>query len=899
MAREKRTVVTPLREEREKRGWTLDFLHACLCALIEDRHKIPISLRQLESWERGEHLPHPYWRQKLCTVYQKSALDLGLVRQTSPQKEAFSPRDERSARRIYLQRIAERYGVIQLPIGPVQGFSLQAVFQPLRLVQAPPGDQYGFPELGSSQAGKRPKMPGENQADSFSLPPASDNEPLIAENGNEALKMSVSRRILVLGGPGTGKSTLLKYFVGSRAQEALQNEQAPFPVFISLPELGKSQKTVKSYLLAMLQDMLIEDAFLEVLWEKIQHGQAFLCLDSLDEVVTDQANMIQKINAFVSSLHPQATCVISSRFTDFKRGQFLSSRVVEWELLPLDYSRGQLLAQRLLPELQQRMLQAGTPDPRTFLKNLEMHPRIAAWGKNPLLLSLAAILYVRQGRLPESRQELYLQVIDTIIEMREARLEWRLTLREVVGALAYKLFTEQKGSTFSITDLIFLLRQIRQERGESWLVEDIARLVRNVGLIEAVGQGNFRFLHQTFQEYLAGYSVALLPPARADREMNRLVEQIHAPFCRQILIELAHVVNQENSPLEYTLYQKIIRQYQQAKMGLLADQNSEQLPLHSALSEGCDSVLQAVVDIWDTHYCTTLEAGSPDRKEDGELASSLAWIFERNPRPVAVPALVVGLSLYQKKARFIGALGEVGTDEAKEALYLFTVEQLAHCTDPPLLRYLASALGQARVEQAIPSLQEIKDRQDFDIETRFEAHHALRLMGQESVFDEQSYYQIERIVQALTLEDEQHRPSDWRRVVKMAHWLQTNYQRTQALHVHYLAILRALEQTLDHVMSSARQVTVSALGELGNSSTFTLLLGRLENHAEQAYDVAHLMLEALERLVLRQQVDITREQWGQSCTTIQHHYPALGEEIARTQMHVQIILEEISPKEAE
>jgi hypothetical protein len=246
--------------------------------------------------------------------------------------------------------------------------------------------------------------------------------------------------------------------------------------------------------------------------------------------------------------------------------------------------------------------------------------------------------------------------------------------------------------------------------------------------------------------------------------------------------------------------------------------------------------------------------------------------------------------MYKKKARFIGALGEIGTKEAKEALYAFAMEQFAHLIDPPIFRYLASSLGQARVEQAIPLLHTIRDRQDLDFETRFEAHHALRLMGQESLFDEKSYYQIERILQALRLEDEQHRPSDWRQIVKMARWLQTNYKHTQELHAHYQVILQALERTLNHA-SSARRVTVEALGELGNSATFTLLLLRLENHVERTYDVAHRMLVALEQLAQRQQMDITQEQFITSCSTIQQNYPALGEELARIQARIQMFME--------
>ncbi len=195
------------------------------------------------------------------------------------------------------------------------------------------------------------------------------------------------------------------------------------------------------------------------------------------------------------------------------------------------------------------------------------------------------------------------------------------------------------------------------------------------------------------------------------------------------------------------------------------------------------------------------------------------------------------------------------------------------------------------MEQAVSLLQIIRDNQDFDLETRFEAHQSLCLMGQESAFDEQSYYRSERILQALNIEDEQHRPSDWKRVVNMAHWLQANYTRTPSLQTDYQAILQALEQTLDHKIDLARQAIVNVVGELGNSSTFALLLQRLENHIEPTYGIAHLMLKALERLAEYQQTSITKERLRESFSRIQQHYPALVEEIARTQERIEDAME--------
>src|SRR5690349_8592626 len=77
---ENRKPLTPLRLIREQRGWSRQGVTDKLNSLIgEHDRKLPITLAEIGRWERGEHLPHPYWREKLCQVYNRSAIELGLV----------------------------------------------------------------------------------------------------------------------------------------------------------------------------------------------------------------------------------------------------------------------------------------------------------------------------------------------------------------------------------------------------------------------------------------------------------------------------------------------------------------------------------------------------------------------------------------------------------------------------------------------------------------------------------------------------------------------------------------------------------------------------------------------------------------------------------------------------
>jgi WD40 repeat protein/transcriptional regulator with XRE-family HTH domain len=62
------------RQEREKRGWSRNYV----------AEQVEVDVITVGRWERGERMPHPHHRQKLCALFEMNAQDLGLLSQ-SPQ----------------------------------------------------------------------------------------------------------------------------------------------------------------------------------------------------------------------------------------------------------------------------------------------------------------------------------------------------------------------------------------------------------------------------------------------------------------------------------------------------------------------------------------------------------------------------------------------------------------------------------------------------------------------------------------------------------------------------------------------------------------------------------------------------------------------------------------------
>ena len=421
---------------------------------------------------------------------------------------------ESVARTKYLEGMVRRYSSVTLPIGPAQGFSVQAIFQPLKLRRDPLAAEDLVREERRALLGE-PRYSDEDPRRVFpdnwrSRGRARQTPPVaLAENADEALKKSPKRSMVFLGGPGTGKTTLLKYLAGDRAKKALADLSAPLPIFISLPDLARSSKTLKEYLTSTIQDMIVDERFAQVLWKALEQGKALVCLDSLDEVAPKlRPERVELINEWASST--DSTYIVGSRFTDYKGGQLKGEWFTEWELQPMNPLLCRELASRLLPELYRLMFPGNTPTANNslaFVSALEDHEQVAAWSENPLLFSLAAVVFVRTGTLPLSRAELYQQVVNAILETRELDRSRRDMLGSVLADLALELFQE-KGRTFTYTDLLRLLPIVRKRQDEQWDTEEIAFRIINSGLLEVVAHNTYGFRHQTFQEYLAAAELA-------------------------------------------------------------------------------------------------------------------------------------------------------------------------------------------------------------------------------------------------------------------------------------------------------------------------------------------------------------------------------------------------------
>jgi HEAT repeat protein len=422
-----------------------------------------------------------------------------------------------TSRVAYLQAVLGQTDTLSLPLREVGlsefTLSLDAIALPLRMRHTPLAAEDLALEADARLEGRRPSPAAEQQAanheDSAQRDRIGTRETLAA-NASEALSRSERQRMVILGSPGSGKTTTIKTLLTAAARSAIADETAFLPFFLSLPELAQYGQSLDEFLRVALGKMGASSDLTETLMAEFASGHAMICLDGLDEVAPQQRPaVISDINTWAAQ--PGGVWIVGSRFTEYKGGQFSQSRFDEWELEPLDAQTQLALAQRLLPALRQRFYAPDAAQAHLsatgFTAALNSRARGAVWGRNPLLFSLAAAAYARSGFLPASRSALYASVVSATLQTREADAARQAELLTVIELLALTLY-RAPGRSFTRQSLLETMTEARNVVDGGWDIGEMATRTLGSGVI-APGPGEtFTFTHQTIQEYLAGAALS-------------------------------------------------------------------------------------------------------------------------------------------------------------------------------------------------------------------------------------------------------------------------------------------------------------------------------------------------------------------------------------------------------
>ncbi|MBI4772176.1 MAG: NACHT domain-containing protein, partial [Chloroflexi bacterium] len=436
-----------------------------------------------------------------------------------------SPDDLREATRRYLQYVVDRYRYLDFKGMGVSDrvplrLSLPDLYVPLKArIELPRGETW-LREL--RLAGREvPQADREAVGERLSEPtPLMD---LLQKHSG----------LIILGDPGAGKTTFLKFL----ALELAAGADARLPVLVPLSAyanaLAEKEGTRLDEFMADYFHTLGADLPLAAMLRRaLAAGSAVVMLDGLDEVkeLRLRDTVVRRVVDFYTFHHPAGNkFLLTSRIIGYREVRPTAPGLAECTLVDFDDEEIEAFVTRWTAAIEKAArgetavaAQEAARERQELLEAVRRNPGVRALAANPLLLTILALMKRQGVTLPERRVALYHNYVETLLSSwNRARGLGRPPARDldvpetlkVLAPLALWMHEVAPGvGLVKQRDLLQRLEAIYHERGEANPEQAARRFLTDVreysGLLLERGSGQYGFIHLTFEEYLAAVALA-------------------------------------------------------------------------------------------------------------------------------------------------------------------------------------------------------------------------------------------------------------------------------------------------------------------------------------------------------------------------------------------------------
>lgn len=332
------------------------------------------------------------------------------------------------------------------------------------------------------------------------------------------------KNLVVLGAPGTGKTTLLKHLTLSLAVSAQETRRLSItPLLLYLRDLARHIQKNPNYSLrqaiqGQLQSRRIKVS-LDWLAAELARGRCLVMLDGLDEVASLAQR--QQVAAWVQRQIQQQSSnqfIVTSRPFGYESNPLPDALLLEVKPFTIEqirqfvqnwYLATELHVQRTNDEGVRREANSRAED---LLQRLYRAPALLEMGVNPLLLTMIATIHHYRSSLPNQRVALYHEICNVFLGKRQQAhgLSHELTSsqkRRVLQCLAYEMMRRNLRNIprAHAADIIDPALQRVHSQTNS---DDFLRMIADTsGLLIEHTTGIYSFAHLTFQEYLTAVHI--------------------------------------------------------------------------------------------------------------------------------------------------------------------------------------------------------------------------------------------------------------------------------------------------------------------------------------------------------------------------------------------------------
>ena len=380
--------------------------------------------------------------------------------------------------------------------------------------------------------------------------------------------MQGHEKLVILGEPGAGKSTLMDWltlvFCGEIEQAELRAIGDLLPIYLPLRACAIDARPLHELMAdpKLLPFSVAAPAnFFET---QLNKGGCLVLLDGLDEVVDSAARdtVAEKINHLVRAF-PKNRYVVTCRTAGWKEGLFTFdfARLLIRDFSDLDAQRfvsGWYRAVRtqevhgrvgLSDEGRKRALEKArrraSTEAQALIDALAANLSLSELARNPLILSLIALVHYRRRDLPQGRGKLYQECLEILLDVwdrEDKEIDARdlsLNAKEtVLRHIAYDFHTEGLTEADAPT-LEAIIEPLLPDLDCNLDAEAVLKQIEErSGILVARTLESYVFAHRTLQEYLTAKVLAASP-----QRFGVLLSHLHEEPWREVTLLYAGMVD--------------------------------------------------------------------------------------------------------------------------------------------------------------------------------------------------------------------------------------------------------------------------------------------------------------------------------------------------------------------
>lgn len=343
------------------------------------------------------------------------------------------------------------------------------------------------------------------------------------------------QKLVVLGKPGAGKTTFMKYLAMSCLGGRFHGELVPIFVTLKAYAEERGQPSLENYILTEFAKRKVSQ---DVAKQLLDNGRALILLDGLDEVKKeDDRRVKQDIDRFSRDWLKNRfaiTCRIAAREYQFEK-------FTEVEVADFDDGQIKTFVNNWFRERDESKAER-------LLERLEGNEPVKELAKSPLLLTLLCLVFGERNDFPPKRSELYKEGLEVLMKKWDAKrnIEREIIYKhlspqnkeDMLGQIAFNTFVNgeyffrQEDLQRQIKDYICNLPETSADPEALRLDSEVVlkAIEHHHGLLVERARNIYSFSHLTFQEYFTAREIEI------GRQREILAQHFIEPKWKEIIL---------------------------------------------------------------------------------------------------------------------------------------------------------------------------------------------------------------------------------------------------------------------------------------------------------------------------------------------------------------------------